>query len=474
VKTQCIAEQIEFQDAGSRRVVANFDAGHVTSDAGALLLREYDQLHGISERFAQCFEDHRDPERIEFTVAELLAQRVTGIALGYEDLNDHDTLRHDPLLAVCAGRQDVTGADRARERDRDAPLAGKSTLNRLEVSAERGGETKRYHKITADFRKIDALLVDLFLESFSGPPAEIVLDFDTTDVKLHGDQEDKFFHGYYDEYCYTPLYVLCGHRLLAVELFSAQHDAVVPAYNVLKELIARIRARWPHVRIIVRGDSGFGDSLLMSLCEREGLGYVFGLQGNKRLDARIQSERAQARRAFMDTGKAARVFAEFLYKPVKTWDFERRVVAKAEHLKDGPNPRFVVTNLDAEEYDPRTLYEDLYCARGNMENRIKEQQLDLFADRCSSHWFRSNTLRLYEHAMAYVMVSGIRREALAGTPMEKSTCATIRLRLFKIGALVSVTVRNVWVRMSSACPWQDLFQRALAALRAQPPRPHPA
>ena len=468
MKTECIAEQLEFQGLGSRRVVADFAAGHVTSDAGALLLREYDQRHGISARFARCFEDYRDAERVEFTVAELVAQRVTGIALGYEDVNDHDTLRHDPLLAVCAGRQDVTGEHRARKRDRGVPLAGKSTLNRVEVSAERGGETKRYHKVAADFERMDALLAELFLESFATPPAEIVLDFDTTDVKLHGEQEDRFFHGYYDEYCYTPLYVFCGHHLLAVELFSAQNDAVVPAYNVLRRLIAQIRACWPHVRIIVRGDSGFGDSLLMSLCEKEGLGYVFGLQGNARLDARIRNEKAQARRAFTATGQAARVFAEFLYKPAKTWDFERRVIAKAEHLKDGPNPRFVVTNLDAAEYGPRALYEDLYCARGNMENRIKEQQLDLFADRCSTHWFRSNTLRLYEHAIAYVLVSGLRREALAGTPMEKSTCASIRLRLFKIGALVRITVRNVWVHMSSAHPCQNLFSQALAALRAAP------
>lgn len=473
MKTECIAEQLEFQGIGARCVVADFAAGHVTSDAGALLLREYDARRRIIQRLAECFEDYRDPERTEFGVAGLLAQRVIAIALGYEDVNDHDTLRNDPLLAVCAGREDVEGAQRRRERDKGSPLAGKSTLNRLEVCAERGGETKRYHRLTADFEKIDALLVELFLESFAAAPAEIILDFDTTDALLHGLQEERFFHGYYDAWCYTPLYVFCGDILVAVEMLSAHNSAVVPAHFVLRRLIAQIRARFPRVRVIVRGDSGFGDDLLMCLCEREGLDYVFGLQGNARLDRRIQDEKALARRLCQETGRPARVFCEFAYKPVKTWDRERRVVAKAEHLPDGPNPRFVVTSLGADEYDPRALYEGLYCARGNMENRIKEQQLDLFADRCSTHWIRSNTLRLYEHAFAYVLVSGLRREALAGTPMEKSTCASIRLRLFKIGALVRVSVRRVCVHMSSAHPWQDVFQKAFAAMRTPPPRPAP-
>lgn len=474
MKTQCIAEQLEFQGVGSRRVVVDFGAGHVTSDAGALLLREYEQRRNIIGRLAHCFEDHRDPERLEFSVSELLAQRVMGIALGYEDVNDHDTLRNDPMLAVCAGRVDVEGVQRRHKRDAGSPLAGKSTLNRLEVCAERGGETKRYHRLTVDFEKIDALLVELFLDSFSTPPQEIILDFDTTDALLHGLQEERFFHGYYDAWCYTPLYVFCGDHLVAVEMLSAHNSAVVPAHFVLRRLIAQIRARFAQVRIVVRGDSGFGDDLLMCLCEREGLDYVFGLQGNARLDRRIQDEKKLARRTCLETGRSARVFSEFAYKPVKTWDRERRVVAKAEHLPDGPNPRFVVTSLGADEYDPRALYEDLYCARGNMENRIKEQQLDLFADRCSTHWIRSNTLRLYEHAFAYVLVSGLRREALVGTRLEKATCASIRLRLFKIGALVRVSVRRVWAHMSSAHPWQDVFQKALAALCAPPTRPSPA
>lgn len=468
MQTQCNAEQLEFQGIGPRRVVADFSGGHVTSDAGALLLREYDQHRNIIGRFAQCFEDHRDPERTEFSVAELLAQRVMGIALGYEDVNDHDTLRSDPLLAVCAGRADVEGADRKRRRDRGAPLAGKSTLNRLEVCAERGGQTKRYHRLTADFEKMDALLVELFLDSFAAPPGEIILDIDTTDALLHGLQEGRFFHGYYDAWCYTPLYVFCGDFLVAVEMLSANSSAVVPAHFVLKRLTAQIRARFPRTRVIVRGDSGFGDDLLMCFCEREGLDYVFGLAGNARLDRRIQDEKKLARRTCRETGRPARVFSEFAYKPVRTWDRERRVVAKAEHLPDGPNPRFVVTSLDAGAYGPRALYEDLYCARGNMENRIKEQQLDLFADRCSTHWVRSNTLRLYEHAFAYVLVSGLRREALAGTRLETASCAGIRLRLLKIGALVRVSVRRVWVAMASAHPWQDVFQQALAALRSPP------
>lgn len=473
MKTECNQARFEFQAIGSRSVVADFDGGHITSDAGAVLLRAYNERHGLLSKFAQCFTDYRDPDLIEFTVEQLLTQRVFAIAQGYEDLNDHDALRVDPVFAVCVGQEDVTGEERVRARDHGKALAGKSTLNRLEVSAEKGGETKRYHKITPDFAKIDAFLVDTFLDSYAAPPAEIILDFDTTDVELHGEQEARFFHGYYDEYCYTPLYVFCGDRLVAVEMLSAEISAVVPAYFVLKQIIPRIRARFPHTRIIVRGDSGFGDGLLMSWCEREALEYLFGLSGNNRLDARIGTQLAQARQRFLETGQAARVFTEFLYKPVKTWDCERRVIAKAEHLADGPNPRFVVTNIPAERYAPRALYEDLYCQRGNMENRIKEQQLDLFADRCSAHWFSSNTVRVYLYALAYVLVSGLRREALAGTRLEKASCGRIRLTLLRIGALVRATVRHVWIHMSSACPYQDVFHQAHAALGMPPPQPVP-
>ena len=470
MQTECKADRFEFQALGARRVVADFEGGHITSDAGVVLLRAYNERHAIVRRFTHCFTDYRDPDSIEFPLEQLLTQRVFAIVQGYEDINDHDTLRVDPVFAMSVGQADVTGEQRTRERDRGKPLAGKSTLNRLEVSAERGGETKRYHKIKPDFAKIDAFLVDVFLESYSAPPAEIVLDFDTTDATLYGDQEGRFFHGYYDDYCYTPLYVYCGDRLVAVELLSAETSAVVPAYFVLKQIIPRIRARFPQTRIVVRGDSGFGDGLLMSWCEGAGVDYVFGLSGNSRLEALIGAELQQARERFVETGEAARVFTEFLYKPVKTWECERRVIAKAEHLPDGPNPRYVVTSLSVQRYTPRALYEDFYCQRGNMENRIKEQQLDFFADRCSTHWMSSNTLRVYLYALAYVLVSGIRREALANTRLEKASCGRIRLNLLKIGALVRATVRHVWIHMSSACPYQDVFRQAHAVLTAPAPQ----
>jgi hypothetical protein len=464
---------MELQTLGRRSVVADFDGGHITSDAGVVLLGAYDARYGIVSNFAQCFTDYRDGDLIEFTVEQLLTQRVFAIAQGYEDLNDHDTLRVDPVFAVSVGQEDVTGEGRVRTRDRGKPLAGKSTLNRLEVSAEKGGETKRYHKIPPDFGKMDAFLVHIFLDTYATAPAQIILDFDTTDVELHGEQEGRFFHGYYDEYCYTPLYVFCGDQLVAVEMLTAETSPVVPAYFVLKRLIPSIRARFPQTRIIIRGDSGFGDDLLMAWCEREGIEYLFGLSGNNRLETPIAAPLEQARQRFLETGQAARVFAEFLYKPVKTWDRERRVIAKAEHLADGPNPRFVVTNIALERYAPQALYEDLYCQRGNMENRIKEQQLDLFADRCSTHWVSSNTVRVYLHAVAYVLVSGLRREALAGTRLEKASCGRIRLTLLKIGALVQATVRHVWIHLSSACPYQDVFRHAQAVLATPVPQPVP-
>jgi hypothetical protein len=462
---------LEFQGIGGRRIEAEFDGGHITSDAGALLLRELDQRLGITTRFAACFEDHRRPEFIEHTVVALVRQRAYGLALGYEDLNDHDVLRRDPLLAVAAGKADPEGTTRKRAQDVGCALAGKSTLNRLELTPQRIDPANRYQKIVHDAARIEDLFVTLFLEGHPEEPEEIVLDFDATDDPLHGEQEGRFFHGYYNEYCYLPLYVFCGDHLLVARLRTSDRDASDGATEILEGLVERIRARWPHTRIIARGDSGFARDPFMNACEaREGVYYLLGLAKNARLLQKIGVELVEAQARHAQTGQASRVFTEFGYRTRKSWSRPRRVIAKAEHLAKGPNPRFLVTNLPRDYAEAPMLYEHTYCARGDMENRIKEQQLDLFADRTSTHTMRANQLRLWFSSLAYVLTSALRRLALKGTRMAHATCGTIRLRLFKIGALVKVSVRRIVARLASACPDQDVFRQACQNLRSLPMR----
>jgi hypothetical protein len=433
--------------------VGSFDGGAITSDAGALLLRAADRRIGLIDRLAGCFIDRRDQDLIEHSVATLVGQRVVGIALGYEDLNDHDELRHDPIMAVLAGKL-------AAGRATCAPVAGKSTLNRLELSR---ATATRYHKIAHDPAAIESLFVTVFLEAHQTPPAEIVLDIDATDDPLHGHQEGRFFHGYYDCYCYLPLYVVCGRHLLAAKLRPANIDAAAGTVEEIARIAAQIRMRWPRTRIILRADSGFARDALMGWCEANAVDYIFGLARNARLCATIAHGLAEARQESQQTGKPARRFADFTWSTRKSWSRERRVIAKAEWTQGEANPRFIVTSLTGG--DGRQLYEDIYCARGEMENRIKECQIDLFADRTSSATLAANQLRLWFASLAYVLVEGIRRLALQATELADATCGTIRRKLFKIGARVTISVRRIKFAMASGCPYKAAFAEAHRALR---------
>jgi Transposase DDE domain group 1 len=467
LQTQCNQESFEFHSLNQRQVKGRFDGGAITSDAGGLLLREAEKRTGIIQGFAACFSDHRDPELIEHSARALVAQRVYALALGYEDLNDHDELRGDPLLGVLAEKEDPSGESRARARDRGKALAGKSTLNRLELSGPRVSAEERYKKIALDTEAVDRWLVEIFLQAHPTPPAQIVLDLDATDDPVHGNQEGRFFHGYYGHYCYLPLYIFCGDHLLCARLRPSNIDASAGSLEEVKRIVAQIRQRWPAVKMTMRGDSGFCREELMAWCEQEGVHYVLGLAKNERLKAEIAEELEQARQQYVETGKAARVFKEFLYQTRRSWGRARRVVAKAEHLEKGSNPRFVVTSLPAEEWAAQRLYEELYCARGEMENRIKEQ-LVLFADRTSTAYLRSNQIRLYFSSVAYALMEALRRLGLKGTELAQAQCSTIRLKVLKIGALVRITVRKVWVSMAGGYPYGDLFAQAYAQLRAAP------
>lgn len=469
METQCSTDRLTFQPLGRREVVAEFDGGTITSDAGALLLQEVEQQTGILRQFAACFRDYRDRELIEHTVLELVSQRVYGLALGYEDLNDHDQLCRDPLLAVLVGKTDPTGAERRRREDRGKPLAGKSTLNRLELTPVGADESSRYKKIVADTHAMERVFVDLFLQSHAEPPERIVLDFDATDDPVHGNQLGRFFHGYYREYCFLPLYAFIGEQLVGAWLRPSNIDASAGTLKKLAMLVAAIRAKWPGVKILVRGDSGFCRDHLMSFCEREGIDFLFGLPKNSRLLAEIEAELAQAKQTYEATGKAARVFKDFRYQTRDSWSRERRVVAKAEHLAKGSNPRFVVTSLSAEQYDAQTLYERQYCGRGEMENRIKEQQRCLFADRTSAASMRANQLRLWFSSAAYVLLETLRRRGLKETPLAQARCDTIRLSLLKIGAQIRVTVRKVWIALAEGYPLQAVFRQVYERLRSLAP-----
>ena len=458
MQTECSADLFGFARVESRAVVAGFDGGKMTSDAGALLLGAADQAIRLVDRFAECFADSRAPELIEHTVRTLGGQRIFALALGYEDVVDHDQLRHDPTLAVLAGKLS------ARRKD-CAPLAGKSTLNRLELG---GPELTRYHRIAWDGAKIEALFVDLFLEAHQHPPKQIILDLDATDDPLHGHQEGRFFHGYYDCYCYLPLYIYSGSHLLASKLRRANIDASAGAIEETARIVAQIRARWPAVRIVLRADSGFAREALMSWCEVNGVDFLFGLAKNERLVAEIASELAAAEEESKTTGQPARRFKEFQWSTRDSWSRPRRIIAKAEWTGGSANPRFVVTSLSLEDAAPQQLYEEIYCARGDMENRIKEQQLDLFADRTSTHWLTSNQLRLWFSVLAHLIRSTLQAEVLKGTELEGASVGQIRLRLFKIAARLTVSVRRIHIELCSAYPLKALFglvHQRLGALR---------
>jgi hypothetical protein len=437
-------------------VEAAFDGGAISSNAGALLLGSTDRAIRLVERFAECFRDSRQAALVEHEVRTLVGQRVFGLALGYEDLNDHDWLRHDPVMAVLVGKL------AARRRD-CAPAAGKSTLNRLELSRP---EPTRYQKISHVPAAIEALLVDLFLEAHATPPEEIVLDLDATDDPIHGEQEGRFFHGYYGGYCYLPLYIFCGKHLLAAKLRRSNIDGAAGAVEEVARIIEQIRVRWPEVRIVLRADSGFARDALMAWCEENRVDYLFGLARNARLVKEIAGELAEAAEESAFTQAPARRFKDFMWTTRDSWSCRRRVVGKAENTQGEANPRFVVTTLSQQRADARALYEDLYCARGEMENRIKECQLDLFADRTSTATMRANQLRLWFASMAYVLLEALRRLGLKATKMANATCGSIRLKLLKIGALVRISVRRVKIAMASGNPNQREWAVAHAALGA--------
>jgi hypothetical protein len=483
MQTECIPDIFGFEAVEGRQVMAAFDGGTITSNAGALLLGATDRAIRMVDRLASCFVDRRCQAQVEHSVATLVGQRIFAIALGYEDLNDHETLRHDPLMAVLAGKLEARRAD-------CAAVAGKSTLNRLELSRP---EPSRYHKISYDAEAVDRLFVDLFLEAHRTAPSQIILDLDATDDPLHGQQEGRFFHGYYKSYCYLPLYIFCGRHLLCAKLRRSNIDASAGCIEEVARIVAQIRGRWPKVGILLRADSGFTRDDLMTWCEQNDVDYLFGLAKNSRLITEIAAELAEAAEENCQSGRPARRFKDFQYRTRKSWSRQRRVVGKAEWMRPSvaeresatkprrkksirvgdidlamlegrANPRFVVTSLPADRHPARALYEKLYCARGEMENRIKECQLDLFADRTSTRTMRANQLRLWLSSMAYVLISALRRIALATTRFADATCGTIRLTLFKIGAQVRVSVRRIKFSMASAFPYTDVFRTAWAAL----------
>jgi len=454
MQTECSAEPSVFGQVEGRPVVAAFDGGALTSDAGGLLLGAADRSLKLVRRLAGCFRDARDPRLVEHSVATLVGQRVYGIALGYADLNDHDELRHDPLMAVLAGKLEA-------RREDCAPVAGKSTLNRLELSRE---IATRYRKISHDPAAIEALFVDLFLEAHARAPRQIILDLDATDDPLHGHQEGRFFHGYYDCYCYLPLYVFCGRHLLAAKLRPSNIDASAGSVEEVARIVGQIRTRWPKTRILLRADSGFAREALMAWCEQNRIDFVFGLARNARLVVEIEAELAQAEAEASSTGKPARRYKDFRYATLDSWSRRRRVIGKAEWTKGEANPRFIVTSLKKAQTNGRLLYEKVYCARGDMENRIKECQGDLFADRTSTATLCANQLRLWLASFAYVLICAVRRVGLAHTQFAEATCGTIRLKLLKLAGLVRISARRIKFALASACPYADEWRLAAARL----------
>jgi hypothetical protein len=465
--TDCKDQPLLFQDLGARKVVADFSGGILSSDGGLLLLRQIDRGLGVSAALSGCFHDRRDARWVDHSVQQLLAQRLYALALGYEDLNDHALLRRDPLLAVACEKTDPLGRDRFLPQFRDAALACPATLNRLELSNHK---SSRAHKLSHDPAQVEATLLKMGVRSLPKAAQEIVLDLDATGTLLHGEQEGRFFSAYHGGYCYQPLYVFCGNIPLWAQLRTADRDAADGAVPAMEKILAAIRKRCPHARIILRADSGFARPELMALCEAwPEVYYCFGLQRNPRLLLHVQRALAQARaRQIQCGGAATRVFTEFEYVTLKSWSRARRVIAKAEFTAQGPNPRFVVTNLpangfaqdnDPERFTPARLYEQFYCARGQMENVLKQQLLDLKADRLSTHHLGSNQLRLWLCALAYLLLDRIRTLGCAGTELAVATVGSVRLKLLKVAAAVRVSVRRVYVQLSSAYPLQTLFAR---------------
>ncbi len=452
-------KRYEFQENGKRKVVGEFDGATITSNAGVLLLRELEEKSQVLKEFAECFTDYRNVEQIEHTVEELVKQRTYGIVLGYEDLIDHDELRLEPLLAVVVGKIDPTVMDRKQLQDQGKALAGKSTLNRLELRSDDPKKDGRYKKIAANTQAIDKLMVEHFIKAHNQAPKEVILDLDTTENKIHGNQEGRFYHGYYGGYCYLPLYIFCGDFLLCARLRQAKEDASAGCLDEVKRIVQQIREFWPEMKITLRADSAFCRDEIMDWCEQQKIkvDYLFGLAKNSRLTQEITLEMQQAKTEFELTKKTARIFKDFTYQTLDSWTVERRVVAKAQHLEKGSNPRFIVTSLSKEGFEAKSLYQDVYCQRGDMENRIKEQKLDLHSDRTSTEMLKSNQLRLYFSSMAYIVLNDLRRLGLKDTLLSSAQCSTIRLKLLKFTAKVKLSLSRISVSFTSSYLFQSIF-----------------
>jgi len=466
-----------FDDLGTRRVQADFSGGTLSTDAGALLLRQIDIHLGLTAELAPCFYDTRNQDWVDHSVQELLRQRLFGLALGYEDINDHQRLRLDPLLAVACGKTDPLGGQRVLPQFRGIALAAPSTLNRLELS---NNKDTRCHKLAHDPAKVQACLLKMGARCLPRHAQEVVLDLDAMGHRLHGLQQGRHFNAYYDDYCYLPLYAFVGDFPLWAQLRTAEHEAAHGAVPALEQIVAAIRKRCPWARIIVRADSGFGREEIMAWCESQPqLYYCLGLAKNSVLIDKLGPTLARARaRRCLSGASSVRQFTEFLYRTHQSWSRERRVIGKAEVMSEGENPRFVVTNLpakgfedqpDQSRFSPARLYEEVYCARGDMENKLKQQVLDLEADRMSTHYMASNQLRLWEAMFAYLLLERLRTQGLTGTELERATAGSLRLQLLKIAAQVRVSVRRVYVQMSSAFPLREVFalcHRRLMSLAA--------
>ena len=466
MQTESTSKLGGLQPIGRRTLVAAFDARRMTSDGGALLLREVDQLRHFFARVAGCFVDHRAHTRIEHSVEELLGQRSLGIALGYQELNDHDDLRYDPTLAMAVGKVDPLGNTRKLDRDRGRALAGHATLNRLETAPSTLDSDRPDLKILHSPQAFERLFVDLMLDAHDQPPNELIIDLDATDDRVHGTQEGRSFHGYYGHDCFLPLYIFCGEFLLAAKLRRADQDGAAGSLEEVARIVAHIREQCPRTKLIVRADSGFCRDAMLDWCESQPtVEFVIGLARNSRLAEMIKGELEHHRQVVAESGHASQSYKDLDYRTKKSGSRERRVVAKAEVLTGKDTPRFVVTSLSADEVDKRALYEDLYCARGDMENRLKAQQLGMFADRTSSHTMRANPLRLWFSSLAYVLVNDLRTVALRGTPLAKAQVWTIRVRLLKVGALVRQSVRRLVISLRSSFPLKAIWLAALAHIQ---------
>ena len=458
MKTDCTQSEFELQGMDGRSIVVKRDGTAISSDGGLILLSLIESKYRIISRLASAFHDLRNQKLVTHTLSTILSQRIFGLCQGYEDINDHDDWRKDPLLAIACGKTPD-----------DEGLAGKSTLNRMELGSTPANGKSRYKNIRYDDPAMRKLLVEVFLETYTcGPrgPKEIIIDVDSTNDPLHGNQEGRYFNGYYDEYCYLPLYMFVGEFPLWAELRTADTDPAEGVIPALGEIVGEIRKRWKRTRIILRGDSGFNRPDILSWCENQDrVFYVIGLPKNKRLTRAVNGSIREAAGLCKHTGKPARIFRDIRYKTKKTWEKARRVVAKAEHLPDGPNPRFIVTNIGMKTWDARGLYEDLYCARGNMENRIKEQKLFMFADRLSSHTIRANQLRLWFSTFAYLFTVFLRNQKVDDPTLPSAQASTIRLKLLKVAARVSVSVRRIVIHIPEAFPywktWLDIRTRLL-------------